>query len=243
MNIRRRADRLASVAINRGWSWIVRHGRVDAGDALARQFGYFGAGACLFFPHGTIFGERWISIGDATMVGPHASLSAGMVPGQKMVTDPVVSIGKRCMIGRGSHVVGHLSIEIGDDVFTGPYVYITDQNHSYDDPNVPIGRQWPKEAPVRIGSGSWLGTNVTVLPGAQIGEQVVIAAGSVVLGEIPDRCVIAGAPAQVVRRYEPGNGWVRPDVAAIGGDGSDLEGSRVVAEEVIADVTAVAPAI
>jgi acetyltransferase-like isoleucine patch superfamily enzyme len=39
--------------------------------------------------------------------------------------------------------VAHHSIVIGDDVFTGPYVYITDQNHSYADPDMPIGRQWP----------------------------------------------------------------------------------------------------
>ncbi len=45
--------------------------------------------------------------------------------------------------------------------------------------------QWPTEAAVRIGSGSWLGANVVVLPGAQIGEHVVVAAGAVVRGVIP----------------------------------------------------------
>ena len=57
-----------------------------------------------------------------------------MVPGQRCVTDPVVRIGDRCLIGRGSGIVGHLAIDIGDDVWTGQYVYITDQNHGYDDP-------------------------------------------------------------------------------------------------------------
>ena len=93
-----------------------------------------------------------------------------MAPGQEMPTDPVVRIGSRCVIGRGSHIVGHWSIEIGDDIQTGPYVYITDQNHSYADPVEPIGRQWPTEAGVRIGSGSWLGANVVILPGAQSGN-------------------------------------------------------------------------
>ena len=106
-----------------------------------------------------------------------------MAPGQEMPTDPVVRIGSRCVIGRGSHIVGHWSIEIGDDIQTGPYVYITDQNHSYEDPVEPIGRQWPTEAGVRIGSGSWLGANVIILPGAQIGEHVVVAAGAVVRGD------------------------------------------------------------
>ena len=97
---------------------------------------------------------------------------------------------------------------IGDDIQTGPYVYITDQNHSYEDPVEPIGRQWPTEAPVRIGSGSWLGANAVILPGAQIGEHVVVAAGAVVRGEVPDRCVVAGVPARIVKRWVEGTGWV-----------------------------------
>jgi UDP-3-O-[3-hydroxymyristoyl] glucosamine N-acyltransferase len=119
----------------------------------------------------------------------------------------VLRIGDRCVIGRGSHIVAHHSLVIEDDVFTGPYVYITDQNHGYADPDVPIGRQMPSNAAVRIGSGSWLGAGAVVLPGACIGRNVVIAAGSVVRGTVPDRCVVAGVPARVVRSYVPGDGW------------------------------------
>ena len=71
-----------------------------------------------------------------------------MAPGQEMVSDPVVSIGDRTLIGQGSYIVGHFCIEIGDDIQTGPYVYITDQNHTYADPDIPIGRQWPVESSV-----------------------------------------------------------------------------------------------
>jgi len=173
-----------------------------------------GRGACLLFPQGAIYNEHLIRIGAGTMVGPNACITAGMAPGQDMPTDPVVSIGSRCIIGRGSHIVGHWSIEIGDDIQTGPYVYITDQNHTYENPDEPIGRQWPVEAAVRIGSGSWLGANAVVLPGAQIGEHVVVAAGAVVRGTIPDRCVVAGVPARVIRRWVPGQGWMaEKDVA------------------------------
>jgi acetyltransferase-like isoleucine patch superfamily enzyme len=63
------------------------------------------------------------------LIGPDISLSAGMVPGQKCITSPVVTIGDRCLIGRGSGIVGHFSIEIGNDVWTGHNVYITYQNH------------------------------------------------------------------------------------------------------------------
>ena len=88
----------------------------------------------------------------------------------------MLSIGDRCVIGRGSHIVAHHSIEIGDDVFTGPYVYITDQNHGYADPDIPIGRQVPTNTAVSISAGAWLRAGAIVLPGARIGRNVVVGA-------------------------------------------------------------------
>lgn len=143
---------------------------------------------------------EYIHIGAGTVIGPQVALSAGMVPGQECVTESVVVIGDRCLIGRGSGIVGHLSIEIGDDVWTGHHIYITDQNHGFDDPDLPISKQFPAEQPVRVGDGSWIGHGAVILPGAQIGRHVVIGANSVVSGEIPDYSVAVGAPARVIRR-------------------------------------------
>ena len=56
------------------------------------------------------------------------------------------------------------------------------------------------ERPVRIGNGSWLGHGTVVLPGASIGDHVVVGANSVVTGELPDNCVAAGAPARVIKQ-------------------------------------------
>jgi acetyltransferase-like isoleucine patch superfamily enzyme len=106
--------------------------------------------------------------------------------------------------------VAHQSIDIGSHVFTGPYVYITDQNHVYDDPETPIGRQWPRNNPVSIGSGSWLGAGAIILPGTRIGRQSVVAGGAVVRGEFPDHSVLAGVPARLVRGYDPSQGWHAP---------------------------------
>jgi acetyltransferase-like isoleucine patch superfamily enzyme len=164
----------------------------------------------LAFPAGSVFGEQWIMVGEDTLVGVQVTMTAGMVPGHDLGPVPVLRIGDRCVIGRGSHIIAHHSIQIGDDVFTGPYVYITDQNHGYADPEIPIGRQLPRNTAVSIGSGTWLGAGAIILPGACIGRNVVVAAGSVVRGEIPDRCVAAGVPAKVVREYLPGDGWSPP---------------------------------
>ena len=91
-------------------------------------------------------------------------------------------------------------------MWTGNHVYITDQNHGYEDVDTPIGLQTMPERPVRIGSGSWLGHGTIVLPGATIGRHVVVAAGSIVRGELPDYSVAAGNPARVIRRWD-GTGW------------------------------------
>jgi serine acetyltransferase len=206
--------RVASRAVHGLWDAAVRAGTISAETPAGHPFRAFGVGSLIGFPAGAIYGERWIEIGAGTMIGAQVSLTAGMVPGQDLGEAPVLRIGDRCVIGRGSHIVAHYSIVIGDDVFTGPYVYVTDQNHGYTDPDVPIGRQWPSNTAVSIGPGSWLGAGAIVLPGAVLGCNVVVAAGSVVRGVIPDRCVVAGVPARVVREYVPGTGW-KPPVSAV----------------------------
>jgi acetyltransferase-like isoleucine patch superfamily enzyme len=200
-----------SGVINRAWEWVGVTAVVGPDDERGRRYGRLGEGSCLAFPPGPVIGEPWIAIGSATLIGPHVSLAAGL-PGERIDPSrgPIVVVGDRCNIGRGSSINGRLRIVIEDDVTTGPNVYITDHNHRYDNLDLPIGQQWVTEAPVRIGAGSWLATGVVVLPGADIGRHVTVAAGSVVRGTIPDHSVVAGVPAKVVRRYVDGEGWVPP---------------------------------
>lgn len=186
------------------WEFAVEAGAIGPNSRRGRRFGSFGAGSVICFPTNTIFNERYIRIGRDTMIGPQCTLSAGMVPGQECLSDTVVSIGDRCLIGKGSGIVGHFSIDIGNDVWTGHHVYITDQNHGYEDPTRPIAVQTMPEKAVRIGDGSWIGHGSVVLPGAEIGRNVVIGANSVVTGRIPDHSVAVGAPARVVRRLVDG---------------------------------------
>jgi acetyltransferase-like isoleucine patch superfamily enzyme len=158
----------------------------------------------------TIFNEQYIHVGANTLIGPDISLSAGMIPGQQCITNPVVTIGDRCLIGRGSGIVGHFSIEIGNDVWTGHNVYITDQNHGYEDVSRPISQQSQPERAVKIGDGSWLGYGSVVLPGVTIGEHCVIGANSVVTRDVPSFSVAVGVPARVIKKYVD-NSWVEVD--------------------------------
>jgi acetyltransferase-like isoleucine patch superfamily enzyme len=205
-----RVQRALSTAVHRGWAWAQRHGEITPSTPAGRRFAKLGEGVCIGFPVGAIYGEPWISIGEHTLVGTHVTISAGFMPGLDLGPEAIVKIGASCSIGRGTHIVGHQSIDIGDDVFTGPYVYITDQNHSYGDLDTPIGRQWPENNPVVIGDGCWLGTGSIILPGTRLGRNVAVAGGAVVRGEFPDHCVIAGVPAKIVRRHDPEQGWQPP---------------------------------
>ena len=164
----------------------------------AQRFASFGAGSLICFPWAALFGEAGIRIGVGTMIGPFCSVSAGMVPGQELLHDHVLEIGDGCLIGRGSSLVAHYSVQIGNGVYTGPNVYITDQNHAWDDPDKPLGRQAAPEQPVRVGDGSWLGTGAVILPGVTIGRHVAVGAGSVVTRDLPDHAVAVGTPARVV---------------------------------------------
>ncbi|WP_237320865.1 DapH/DapD/GlmU-related protein [Streptomyces sp. JJ36] len=201
---------LASRAVHALWRRAERYGAVTAEHPGAYAFRAIGRGTRLAFPQGTLFGTPWIELGDHCVIGRDVTLTAGMMPDLDLGAETVLRLGSGVVLGRGSHVIADTAITVGDDVFCGPYVYITSTNHSYDDPHTPVGRQWPRTAPVEIGPGSWLGAGAVILPGARLGRNVVVAAGSVVRGEVPDHAVVAGAPARVVRRWDPGEGWRPP---------------------------------
>ena len=196
-------------AVHWGWREFQQAGLVTADTPAGRAFKGFGRGSIMAFPPGSVFGESAIEVGEDTLIGQLVTISVGIVPGQDFSGMTVLTIGDRCVIGRGSHIVAHESITIEDDVWTGPYVYVTDQNHGYEDPGTPIGNQFPINRPVRIGAGSWVGAGAIILPGANIGCNVVVAAGSVVRGDVPDRCVVAGVPARIVREHTKA-GWQPP---------------------------------
>jgi acetyltransferase-like isoleucine patch superfamily enzyme len=211
--IRDEVGRLLGDAIHATWSQVQRYGAIGPRHRRARSFHAFGPGSLIAFPQTVIFGEGRIAIGERTTIGPLASISAGMPSQAGVRGDPLISIGDRCMLGKGIGIVGHERIEIGDDVWTGHYVYITDQNHGYEDLDLPIGTQMWKNEPVVVGADSWLGHGAVILPGTRLGRHVVVAAGAVVAGiDVPDYSVVAGVPARVVRRHVPGEGWTnRPE--------------------------------
>lgn len=99
---------------------------------------------------------------------------------------------------------------IDDDVLFADKVTIIASEHFYEDPGIPVWKQGSYHKGVHIGSGTWTGINVTILQGTDIGKNCVIGAGSVVKGDFPSHCVIAGNPAKIIKRFDnEENSWKR----------------------------------
>ena len=92
------------------------------------------------------------------------------------------------------------SVVIEDNVMLGSGVHIYASNHRFDLPNENIIDQGHSSAQtVILQKGCWLGANVVVLPGVTIGKNAVVGAGSIVTKDVPDRVVVAGNPAKVIK--------------------------------------------
>jgi acetyltransferase-like isoleucine patch superfamily enzyme len=92
-------------------------------------------------------------------------------------------------MNNGCSINSHLSIKIGDNCMFGERVSLYDHDHVFEGP-VDVRESGFRTAPIVIGRNVWLGTNVTVLRGSQIGDNVVIGANVVVKGVIPANTVV-----------------------------------------------------
>ena len=197
--------------LSSAWRWAERRGAVKPTSRTGRRFKAMGEGAWLAWPPGDLVAPERIVLGKRVFIGAQVLLAAGM-PGERLPDDRevVISIGDRTTIGRGSMLNARIGIHLDHDVTIAPNVYITDHNHTYGDVETPIGLQVLDEAPVRIGPGCWLATNVVVLPGTTLGRHVTVAAGAVVGGDVPDYSVVAGVPGKVIRTWTAEGGWDPP---------------------------------
>lgn len=114
---------------------------------------------------------------------------------------PKVSLGNHSGIGVNAKIYG--TCTIGNYVMMGEDCTIITRNHKHDKIDIPMMYQgFEEEFPVVIGNDIWIGDRVTILPGVQIGDGCIIAAGAVVTHSIPAYSVAAGIPAKVIKsRY------------------------------------------
>ena len=103
--------------------------------------------------------------------------------------------------GRSCFITAVNKIQIGKAVIFSDRVYISDTQHRFDNPNIPVMFQgMSKNGAVEIGDHSWIGICAVVL-NARIGRHCIIGANSVVISDIPDYTVAVGAPARPVKHF------------------------------------------
>lgn len=106
--------------------------------------------------------------------------------------------GKNVFVNFGCGFMDRGGITIEDGALIGPNVKLITENHAEN----PDMRQHVYSSPIVIKRKAWLGTGVTVLPGVTIGENAIVAAGAVVIKDIPDNTIVGGVPAKFIRQIK-----------------------------------------
>jgi UDP-2-acetamido-3-amino-2,3-dideoxy-glucuronate N-acetyltransferase len=135
-------------------------------------------------------------IGDGCLIGDHAQIrdrveiGAGSLVGVYSALDPDTRLGERVRMQGHTRVSSETVIE--DDVFIGPGVMFTNDRK--------LGRHAPDDyQPVTLRRACRVAASVVLSPGVEVGEEALIAAGAVVIDDVPARAVMAGVPARKLR--------------------------------------------
>lgn len=101
----------------------------------------------------------------------------------------------------GTSIVSYMHVDIGDDVGIAPMVTIMDcDGHTTEGRGTETEIARLEVSPVKIGSGTWIGTGSVILKGVEIGKNCVVGANSVVIRSVPDGSIVMGNPARIVKR-------------------------------------------
>ena len=116
-----------------------------------------------------------------------------------------VRFGRNLFVSRGVYMSALEGIDIGDNCLIGEHVSIHDMDHCFgpEFSGTALAERGFWARPVKIGHDVWIGAKATVVSGVTIGDDVVVAANSVVTKDVPSHCLVAGVPARILRSWAP----------------------------------------
>jgi UDP-2-acetamido-3-amino-2,3-dideoxy-glucuronate N-acetyltransferase len=155
------------------------------------------------------------SVWQFSHVREYAEIGSECVIGRNVYIGPGVKIGDRCKLQNLAMIYEPATIE--DGVFIGPGVVFTNDLHPRS--ITPNGRlkspeDWDRLG-VRVQEGASIGASATCVAPVSIGRWALVAAGSVVVSDVPDYALVAGVPARQI-------GWVGPAGKRLVGSGNSL---------------------
>lgn len=112
-----------------------------------------------------------------------------------------VIIGSKSRIGISNTVIG--PVILGDNINIAQNVVMSGLNHGYEDIDLPPREQKCSTSLITIDDDCWIGANVVITAGVNIGKHAVIAAGSIVTKDVPPFSIVAGNPAKLIKQYNP----------------------------------------
>lgn len=157
-----------------------------------------------------------IQFGDFVLLDREVWLN---VPVNSWSRDPALILDQGANIGRRSVISAINRIHIQENALFAPAVFVTDHNHEYRNPELPISAQGvTKGGSVVIERNCWLGYGSMVIAGNRevvVGRNSVIGAYAVVTESCPPFSVLVGNPARVVKQLDPATGeWIKtPNLA------------------------------
>lgn len=113
-----------------------------------------------------------------------------------------IKISNNVAIGQNFHITASNSeLCIGEDTTISGNVFVTNIDHDYQEISKHIMDQKMVPRTTKIGKNCFIGYGAAIQAGTILGDQCVVGTNSVVRGTFPDRCVIVGSPARMVKKY------------------------------------------
>lgn len=139
-----------------------------------------------------------ITVGSNTEIKSYSRLQTFLEEGEQSY----IKIGNDSFFGFRLSIQATAPVEIGNNNVFGSDVSIVSHNHGMEIVDgKPFMDQPLTSAPIKIGNNVWAGDKVTILPGVTIGNNVILAAGSIVNKSVPDNAMVAGIPAKIIKMY------------------------------------------
>lgn len=114
-----------------------------------------------------------------------------------------IFVGDACLICPGVRISAARKITIGDGSMLASGAYLSDADWHDIYNRVSMGAA----APITLGKNVWVCDNAIVCKGVTVGDNSVIGARSVVIGDVPENVVVAGNPAKIVKKLDPEKGF------------------------------------
>ncbi|MCT4630856.1 acyltransferase [Winogradskyella sp.] len=111
-----------------------------------------------------------------------------------------ITIGNNFNINNFSRIISFSGISIGNNVTIAQFVSVLDHDHHYEFIENELKFDGYDTGKIKIGNNVWIADKAVVLRGVTIGDNVIIAANTVVNKNVPDNCIIAGVPFKIIKQ-------------------------------------------